>query len=204
MTNTHPNTVITSRNAVIPHPNPVIPSGARDLLFFSRKAKRIAILAVLVALAFGLLWTVQVAAQSPRAKEIGMHLKCMCKGCDMTAGGCAHPGGAFSGPCETAKAELREIDEHLAKGESEQQIIDAFVREYGTIVYVEPPKHGFGLVAWLMPIIYIVVGLTLVVLVVKKWASRKPTVAAGAPSVLGVPNEALERARAQAARDTED
>ena len=168
------------------------------------KVRRIAFLAVLLVLAFGPLWTAQVAAQSPRAKEIGMHLKCMCKGCDMTAGGCAHPGGAFSGPCETAKAELREIDEHLAKGESEQQIIDAFVREYGTIVYVEPPKHGFGLVAWLMPIIYVVVGLTLVVLVVRKWTSHKPAVAAGAPSVPGVPNEALERARAQAARDTED
>jgi len=168
------------------------------------RVRHIAFLSVLVAFAIGPLWTAQVAAQSARAKEIGMHLKCMCKGCDMTAGGCAHPGGAFSGPCDTAKAELREIDEHLAKGESQQQIIDAFVREYGTIVYVEPPKHGFGLVAWLMPVFYVVVGLTLVVLVVRKWARRKPAAATSAASVPGVSNEALARARAQAARDTED
>jgi cytochrome c-type biogenesis protein CcmH/NrfF len=159
---------------------------------------------MLIALAIMPLWTAQVAAQSARAKEIGMHIKCLCKGCDMTAGGCAHPGGAFSGPCETAKAELKEIDEHLAKGESEQQIIDAFVAKYGTIAYVEPPKHGFGLVAWLMPIIYTIVGLTLVILVVRKWARRKPAAAAGAASASSVPDEALERARAQAARDTED
>ena len=183
--------------------NPAIGSSA---ILEVRKSslKRIAFLTLFLAFALGPLWTTQAAAQSARAKEIGMHLKCMCKGCDMTAGGCAHPGGAFSGPCETAKAELREIDEHLAKGESEQQIIDAFVREYGTIVYVEPPKHGFGLVAWLMPVIYVVVGLTLVVLVVRKWTSRKPAVAVGAPSAPGVSNEALARARAQAARDTED
>ena len=140
------------------------------------------------------------APYSPRAKEIGMHIKCLCKGCDMTAGGCAHPGGAFSGPCATAVDQLKEIDAHLGKGESEQQIIDAFIQEYGTIAYVEPPKHGFGLVAWLMPVIYSIVGLAVVIFVVRKWAVRKPAAA----SVMSAHNETFERARAQAARDTED
>jgi cytochrome c-type biogenesis protein CcmH/NrfF len=118
----------------------------------------------------------------------------------MTAGGCAHPGGAFSGPCATAVDQLKEIDAHLGKGESEQQIIDAFIQEYGTIAYVEPPKHGFGLVAWLMPVIYSIVGLAVVIFVVRKWAVRKPAAA----SVMSAHNETFERARAQAARDTED
>jgi Cytochrome C biogenesis protein len=138
---------------------------------------------------------------SPRAKEIGMHLKCQCRGCDMSAGGCAHPGGAFSGPCDTAKGMLKEIDQHLAKGQSEQQIIDAFVAEYGTVVYVEPPKKGFGLVAWMMPVIYFAAGLALVIFVVRKWAVR-PRSATVAGS--GLPSDALARARAQAARETED
>ena len=145
------------------------------------------------------------APYSPRAKEIGTHIKCLCKGCDMTAGGCAHPGGAFSGPCATAVDQLQEVDQHLAKGESEQQIIDAFVQKYGTIAYVEPPKHGFGLLAWLMPVIYALLGLAVVVFVVRKWASRKPAVAPAGPMAHArVPNEAFDRARAQAARDTED
>jgi cytochrome c-type biogenesis protein CcmH/NrfF len=138
---------------------------------------------------------------SPRAKEIGMHLKCQCRGCEMSAGGCAHPGGAFSGPCDTAKAMLKEIDQHLAKGESEQQIIDDFVAQYGAVVYVEPPKRGFGLVAWLMPVFYFVIGLALVVFIVRKWALRPHAAATKGPAV---PSEALARARAQAARDTED
>ena len=166
--------------------------------------KRIAVFCLLLIAGVAPLLLAQ-APYSARAKEVGMHIKCLCKGCDMTAGGCAHPGGAFSGPCESAKNELKEIDEHLAKGESEQQIIDAFVQEYGTIAYVEPPKHGFGLVAWVMPIAYAIVGLALVVFVVRKWAARKPAAApptaSAAPSA---PNEALARARAQAARETED
>ena len=142
-----------------------------------------------------------LAAQSARAKEVGQHIKCMCKGCDMTAGGCAHPGGAFSGPCDSAKAELRQIDDLLAQGKSEQQIIEAFVAQYGTIAYVEPPKHGFGLVAWIMPFFYFLLGLALVVFIVRKWAMSP---ASSSPAAVPTHNEALDRARAQAARDTED
>ena len=147
------------------------------------------------------LYALPLSAQSPRAKQIGMHLKCMCRGCEMTAGNCAHPGGSFSGPCDTAKAELREVDDLLAQGKTEQQVIDAFVAKYGTILYVEPPKKGFGLVAWLMPVVYSLVGLALVVFIVRKWAMRP---AAAAPSAPKISSEALDRVRAQVDRDTED
>lgn len=162
--------------------------------------KRVAFLAFLMVFALVPLWAAQVG-YSPRAKQIGMHLKCLCRGCDMSAGGCAHPGGAFSGPCDTAKSELREVDDLLGKGMSEQQIIDAFVAKYGSIVYVEPPKKGFGLVAWLMPIFYSLAGLALVVFVVRKWAHRAAVAAPAGPSA---PNEALDRVRAQVDRETED
>lgn len=164
--------------------------------------KRISALLLVLAFASAPLVIAQVA-YSQRAKEIGMHLKCMCRGCDMSAGGCAHPGGSFSGPCDTAKGMLQEVDQHLAKGESEQQIIDAFVAKYGPIVYVEPPKKGFGLVAWLMPIVYSIVGLGLLVIVVRKWVVRSPSATAPGPGTTA-PNEALDRARAKAARETED
>jgi hypothetical protein len=165
------------------------------------RSHHIATLALLMVLG-GVPLLLAQAPYSPRAKDVGMHLKCMCKGCDMTAGGCAHPGGAFSGPCETAKGELQQVDELLNKGMSEQQIIDAFVAQYGTVVYVEPPKHGFGLVAWLMPIVYSIVGLALVIFIVRKWYFNRPATQFASGS--SAPNEALERARAQAARETED
>jgi cytochrome c-type biogenesis protein CcmH/NrfF len=162
--------------------------------------KRIPVLVLLLAFASGPILLAQVA-YSQRAKEIGTHLKCMCRGCDMSAGLCAHPGGSFSGPCDTAKGMLKEVDQLLAQGDSEQQIIEAFVAKYGSLVYVEPPKKGFGLVAWLMPVVYSIVGFAVVIFVVRKWAIRP----ASAPHAeAAAPSEALARARAQADRETED
>jgi hypothetical protein len=160
--------------------------------------------AVLLGLALASLGVTPLAAQSQHAKEVGMKLKCLCKGCEMSAGGCAHPGGSFSGPCDTAKAELKEVDDLLNQGQTEQQVIESFVQKYGTIAYMEPPKHGFGLVAWAMPIFYTIVGLGVVVLVVRKWAQHKPAAASAVGAGSKVSSEALERARAQAARETED
>jgi len=167
------------------------------------KATRFLFLAVLLSLAIVPLWTSNLLAQSDRARQIGMHLKCMCKGCDMSAGGCSHPGGAFSGPCPTAKGMMMEVDQHIAKGESDEQIMKAFVAEYGSIVYVEPPKSGFGLVAWVMPFAYTFLGLGLVVFLIRKWR-KDPVPAAPESSGPKISPEVLERARAQANRETED
>jgi Cytochrome C biogenesis protein len=166
--------------------------------------KRIALVILFLALASSPLVIAQTT-YSKRAKEIGMHLKCQCRGCDMTATFCSHPGGAFSGPCTVpevgAQAMLHQVDELLNKGMSEPQIMDAFVAKYGSVVYAEPPTKGFGLVAWLMPIVYSVVGLALVIFIVRKWTIHH---ALAVPAGGSVPNEALVRARAQIDRETED
>jgi hypothetical protein len=143
---------------------------------------------------------------SDRAKQIGMKLKCMCGSCDMTAGGCSHPGGEFSGPCQAwALPALVQVDNLLAQGKTEQQILDSFVAQYGPVIYAEPPKSGFSLVAWAMPTVYLVLGTVLVIFVISRWRKKPATEAApvgAAPKP--IPPELLERARAQAARETED
>ncbi len=48
-----------------------------------------------------------------------------------TAGTCSHPGAAFSGPCEVAKAMLKEMDQRMSQGESNSAILQSFVQEYG-------------------------------------------------------------------------
>src|SRR5437763_11114615 len=110
-----------------------------------------------------------LADQSDRTHQIGSKIKCMCNGCDQAAGKCYHVGGAYSGPCDTAKTMLKEIDAHIATGMNDQQVLDAMIKQYGPLAYVEPPKTGFGLVAWLMPILYLLVGFALVVVVMKRW-----------------------------------
>ena len=146
-----------------------------------------------------------LADQSDRTHQIGSKIKCMCNGCDQAAGKCYHVGGAYSGPCDTAKTMLKEIDTHIAAGLNDQQVLDAMIKQYGPLAYVEPPKSGFGLVAWLMPILYLLAGLTVVVVVMKRWRKR-PAAIALAPGANGVhvSPELLARARQQAQRETEE
>src|SRR5579863_2730752 len=72
-----------------------------------------------------------LADQNDRAHQIGNKLKCMCNGCDQSAGKCYHVGGSFSGPCDKAKAMLSEIDGHIAQGKSDEQIMQAMIRSTG-------------------------------------------------------------------------
>jgi cytochrome c-type biogenesis protein CcmH/NrfF len=141
------------------------------------------------------------AEQSDRARQFGKKVRCMCGGCNDTASTCFHVGGAFSGPCDTAKGTLKTIDDRLARGDSEDLILQSFVQEYGPVVYVEPPHSGFGQVAWAMPVVYLVVGTGLVVLVISRWKNR-PVHAMH--TAAGVSTEVLERARQRVARETED
>lgn len=167
------------------------------------KPRHFLFLVFVLSLATVPLCTTNLPAQSDRAKQVGMHLKCLCRGCDMTAGGCSHPGGAFSGPCETAKGMLKDVDLRLSRGETDEQIIQDFVKQYGTIIYVEPPKHGFGLVAWVMPVFYAILGGALVVFVIKKWLKPRPATTSAVANGT-VSSEALDRLRAQASRETEE
>lgn len=151
-----------------------------------------------------------LADQGDRAHQIGSKLKCMCGGCDQSAGKCYHVGGAFSGPCDVAKGMLKEIDGHIAQGKSDDQVLQAMIAEYGPLAYVEPPKSGFGLVAWLMPILYLLTGTALVIVIMKRWRKRPSPGAAmaaagaGASGGVHVTPELLARARELARRETEE
>jgi cytochrome c-type biogenesis protein CcmH len=146
-----------------------------------------------------LLTTPVGAQQSDRAKQIGGKFTCMC-GCSQVLTQCNHVG------CTTSSAMLKELDQSLSRGDSEEAVTQMFVQEFGTKVYAEPPRSGFSLVAWAMPSVYLLVGTVLVVFVISRWRKREfspsPSGSSGAAS--GVPPEILERARAQAARETED
>lgn len=164
-------------------------------------------IAVLIAFATLPLLLTPVGADqfSPRTKEIGAKVNCMCGSCSMTAAGCSHPGGEFSGPCPTAKGMLQEIDQHIAKGETDDQIMQAFVKEFGATVYAEPPKSGFSLVAWVMPTVYLVLGALVVIFVISRWVKKNTSETAASPaSAKNISPELLERARKLAEQETED
>lgn len=139
--------------------------------------------------------------QAARAKSLGKRIKCMCGGCDDAAGMCTHSGGAFAGPCDTAKAELKEIDARVARGDSDSLILQSFVQEYGPTVLIEPPKAGFDWLAWIMPVAFPVVALLLVVLVVWRWHHRAVLAPAAGPPLSA---EMMERARREADKESDE
>ena len=145
----------------------------------------------------------QVATHSPRAKELGKRVKCMCGGCNDAAGGCYHSGGTFSGPCPMALDMLKKIDQGVANGESDDAILKAFVQEYGPTVLIEPPKSGFNLTAWIMPVLVPLIALFAVWEAVRKWRHRgtegpaTETEAGAAP----VSRELLERVQRETGRE---
>ena len=64
-------------------------------------------------------------------------------------------------------------------------MLDYFVAQYGTQVLQEPPKTGFTLSLWILPIIMIVIGGGLLFFTMRKWASTnraKPVEATSMPA----------------------
>ncbi|HKV06098.1 MAG TPA: cytochrome c-type biogenesis protein CcmH [Candidatus Acidoferrales bacterium] len=158
----------------------------------------IAFLVLVLALPFAPLLRAQ---QSDRAKTLGKRVMCMCGGCNDTAGTCNHTGGAFSGPCDTAKAMLKEVDQRVTRGDSDDLILQSFVQEYGPTVLVEPPKKGFTWLVWIAPVVLPLLALYLVWEVVRRWRRRVELAPAGGPPISP---ELLDRARREAGKDPDE
>ena len=62
----------------------------------------------------------------------------------------------------------------IAAGDSEEEIKDALVAEFGPGVLAEPPEGGFGLLAWLLPLAGLAAGAIAVALLVRRWSRRAP------------------------------
>jgi cytochrome c-type biogenesis protein CcmH len=73
------------------------------------------------------------------------------------------------------------IRERIAAGDSEREITDALVAEFGPGVVASPPKGGFGLLAWLLPLVALAGGAVAVWVLVRTWSRTRPTAVAERP-----------------------
>jgi cytochrome c-type biogenesis protein CcmH/NrfF len=140
-------------------------------------------------------------SQAAHAKVLGQRLKCMCGGCGDTASSCNHTGGAFSGPCDTAKGMLKEANDRISGGSSDDLVLQSFVQEYGPTVLIEPPKAGFNLLAWIMPVALPILALFAVWIVVRRWRLRAALAPAGGPPIAP---ELLARARHESDKESDE
>jgi cytochrome c-type biogenesis protein CcmH len=65
------------------------------------------------------------------------------------------------------------IRERIAAGETEAEIKAELVDQFGEGVLAEPPKRGFNLLAWLLPIAGILVGAVVVGALAWSWSRRR-------------------------------
>ncbi|MBI4671226.1 MAG: cytochrome c-type biogenesis protein CcmH [Chloroflexi bacterium] len=84
------------------------------------------------------------------------------------------------------------IREKLLAGESEAQIRQYFIAQYGERVLGAPPPEGFNLSAYILPVLVLLIGAVILFWTARGWLKRPQT--ANVPSTAPqVPSEYAER-----------
>lgn len=109
----------------------------------------------------------QTASEKPSldVRRVAARLACQC-GCKDSVATCSMLECHFSKPAKERIAQMQSV------GMSDDQIVQAFVRDYGAGIYLAPP-NAFG---WIIPYAAVGVGLVVIWLFIRKY--RKPKVLA--------------------------
>lgn len=153
--------------------------------------KRALQLSFVFAALFGLMGA---GDESARVNDLGHRLMCAC-GCNQILLECNHVG------CNYSDRMRNELIAAVDRNDSDDLTLQAFVQKYGPTVLAAPTKTGFNRVAWIMPYLALVLGLSIVAMVVRAWRSRPLLLPADAPHP--VHGAELDRFREQARKETE-
>ena len=131
------------------------------------KSSLLALLVAVVALA-------QTASEKPSldVRRVGARLQCQC-GCKDSVATCSMLECHFSKPAKERIAQM------LALGMSDEQIVQAFVRDYGAAIYLAPP-NAFG---FIVPYATAGLGLAVILLFLRKVYKPRPMTELGAVEV---------------------
>jgi cytochrome c-type biogenesis protein CcmH len=72
---------------------------------------------------------------------------------------------------DEVKQRVREL---LAEGKTRQQVLDAFVAQYGKRILAEPPGEGFGRVLYTVPLLAFLLGGAALFVLVRRMTARRP------------------------------
>lgn len=75
-------------------------------------------------------------------------------------------------PSQLATQMRETILQKLEAGETREQIVHYFVDRYGESILFEPPKRGFGLLIWWVPILALLTGVLVVGVSLQHWLRR--------------------------------
>jgi cytochrome c-type biogenesis protein CcmH len=112
-----------------------------------------------------LLFFLPTRANAATVGNISKELICQC-GCTMVLASCSHA------ECIVRDTMTILIEQKLAQGQSQEQIIQFFVTQYGEQVLASPPKRGFNLTAWILPFAALLFGGGVIYIALKEWVRR--------------------------------
>lgn len=80
---------------------------------------------------------------------------------------------------EVAQQIKEKVREMLAEGKTKDEIIQYYVNRYGDWILNKPPVRGAGLVAWILPVVVLVLGLAVLVAFLKRGTRGRTAQEAG-------------------------
>jgi cytochrome c-type biogenesis protein CcmH len=101
--------------------------------------------------------------------DLEHRLHCQC-GCTLDVYTCRTTD--FS--CQVSPAMHRDVIALVKGGYGAQEIIDAFVGQYGERVLMAPKKSGLDLLAWILPGTAVIAGGGVLAVLLKRWGARTP------------------------------
>jgi cytochrome c-type biogenesis protein CcmH/NrfF len=130
---------------------------------------------------------VTTAADNDAAiQAVEKQLRCTC-GCGLDIYTCR----TTDFTCTYSPALHKEVVTLAEQGKSAQQIIDAFVAQYGEAALMAPPRRGFNLAGYFVPSLAVIVAAVFLVRVLRRWtraAQAAPETAAPSSPVAGMPD----------------
>jgi cytochrome c-type biogenesis protein CcmH len=94
-------------------------------------------------------------AEDPEARAYNLAVSLKCPIC---------AGESLAGSQTDLAKDLRtRIDEEIAAGRTDEEIVDMFVAAYGEQVLLDPPSTGWGVVLWAVPLGLLAVGVVAIV-----------------------------------------
>ena len=144
----------------------------------------------LLVFAIAVVALAQTASEKPSVdvRRVGARLQCQC-GCKDSVATCSMLECSFSKPAKLRIAQMQSV------GMTDEQIVQAFVRDYGMGIYLAPP-NAFG---WIVPYASVGVGLVLIMLFLRKYRKPKAMTDLG---TIEADDPELEKYKEQIEKDT--
>jgi cytochrome c-type biogenesis protein CcmH len=139
-----------------------------------RRTGVLAIASIAILLTLNAIRARVFAAARPSVEQVAQGLTCQC-GCGLTVANCNMPTCSFSVPAR------HQIQDMIAHGQSQVEIIAFYRHKYGEKVLSAPTTRGFNLLAWITPFAALLAGGVVIVFTARRW-HRDPDAPEPAPA----------------------